>query len=206
MRRPFKPAVTLIELIISVVLFSVIMLGIVAFDSASRRFLRSTERRTKVVNEVMFILDHISKTMSTGIGDITDPGIEVTWQASTEDCNSGSHNCIIDVRTADPADVATLSPPYTNSIWQRYEYDAGSHTLSYFPDRDFGSSEVLSANRIVDFQVSSPASTGDCDRIQIDSLVLRYEDDGPDDDPTNNPTVTLDDVDIGLTSFSQSCR
>ncbi len=208
MNRPLKSAVTLIELMISVVLFSVIILGIVSFDAASRRFLRSTERRTKVVNEAMFIFDHLSKSLSIALGHITDPGIEVAWEANVANCTSGNPpNCRIDIRVADPGNINTIIPPYTGSLWRRYAYDNNSHEFSYYPNRTNTSvSQVLSGNRIIDFELSSPTATGDPNRIQIAAFVIGYEWDGPEDDAANNPIVTLDDLDLDLTSFSQSCR
>ena len=66
-----KKTVTLIELIIAIILLAVIILGAIAFDSASRRMFRSSEENAEILNDLTFALEHIHKNVIMGIGDIT---------------------------------------------------------------------------------------------------------------------------------------
>lgn len=66
---------TLIELILALALLMVIILGVTAFDVASREFLRSSRRKAQVLNEAVFILEHIAKRAISGIGDVSNPAL-----------------------------------------------------------------------------------------------------------------------------------
>ena len=70
-----KYGVTLAELIVAVALLGVVILGVTSFDLASRYFLKSSENKTRVVNELAFILQHISKYTLQASGDGVNRGI-----------------------------------------------------------------------------------------------------------------------------------
>ncbi|MDD5195536.1 MAG: prepilin-type N-terminal cleavage/methylation domain-containing protein [Candidatus Omnitrophica bacterium] len=71
-----KKAVTLVELIIAIALLGVIVLGAMAFDRASRGLLNSSERRTQVLNEATFALEHITRCALNGIGNVNEPALQ----------------------------------------------------------------------------------------------------------------------------------
>lgn len=60
---------TLIELLISLVLLSVIILGFSNIEIFSRRHILTTDKREKLQNEVAFILEHMAKNISQAIGN-----------------------------------------------------------------------------------------------------------------------------------------
>jgi len=69
-----KTAVTLVELIISLVLLGIIVLGAIAFSIATTEFLGSSEKKSEILNDMTFLLDHIQKHVLYGIGDETNSG------------------------------------------------------------------------------------------------------------------------------------
>ncbi|MCP4652067.1 MAG: hypothetical protein GY858_01620 [Candidatus Omnitrophica bacterium] len=73
-----KKSSTLMELIISISLLSVIILGAVSFDLASRNFLQSSERKTEVLNEIMYIIDYLQKELSEATGTIDNNAVSVS--------------------------------------------------------------------------------------------------------------------------------
>lgn len=64
-----KRSVTLIELLIAVVLFTLVFLTFSSIDLFSRRQLLSLERQTKLQNEVSTLVAHISKNLQKAEGD-----------------------------------------------------------------------------------------------------------------------------------------
>jgi len=54
-------AITLVELVIAISLMSVVILGATTFDTSSRKFLGSSERRAAVLNELNLVLDYMQK-------------------------------------------------------------------------------------------------------------------------------------------------
>ncbi len=62
---------TLIELVLSLIFVSVIVLAALAFEIFSRQALRSSERRAHVLNEATFVLEHMRRSALLAIGDGT---------------------------------------------------------------------------------------------------------------------------------------
>lgn len=71
-----KKALTLIELLIAISLLSVIVLGFSSIDSFARYQVMSSDRRAKLQNELSFALEHMSKNIMRGIGDVSSPPLE----------------------------------------------------------------------------------------------------------------------------------
>ena len=71
-------AITLIELIISMILLGMVMLGFYGIDMFSRQQFIATDKRSKVQNEAMFVLSHISKNLLAAIGDFDNPALIIT--------------------------------------------------------------------------------------------------------------------------------
>jgi hypothetical protein len=67
-----QKAVTLLEVLIAVVLFSLMVIGFSSIDFFSHFHVMSSDRRVKVQNEVSYILEHMTKEISKAIGDVTD--------------------------------------------------------------------------------------------------------------------------------------
>lgn len=70
MQVSLKKSVTLVELIISIVLLGVIILGATAFHLSSERFLSSSEKKTQVLNDLTFILQHLQKNVLVATGNV----------------------------------------------------------------------------------------------------------------------------------------
>jgi hypothetical protein len=70
-------AITLVELIISIVLLGMVMLGFYGIDMFSRQQFLAADKRSKVQNEATFVLSHISKHMLTVIGDVDNPALVI---------------------------------------------------------------------------------------------------------------------------------
>lgn len=68
-------AVTLIELLISVAIISVVIISFYSIDTFSRNQVLNSDRRAKVQNELSYILDHMSKYVQQGRGDLSRPAI-----------------------------------------------------------------------------------------------------------------------------------
>jgi hypothetical protein len=72
-----RKSVTLIELIIAVTLVAVIILGINSISIFSHYQVVSSDRRSRLQNEVSFCLDHMTKHISQAVGDLSrDP---IAW-------------------------------------------------------------------------------------------------------------------------------
>ena len=66
---------TLVELILAISLLGVIVLGAATFDKASHYFLRSSERKARILNELNYIWEHLHKNIVSAEGNVNDPGI-----------------------------------------------------------------------------------------------------------------------------------
>jgi len=78
MQVSLRKSITLVELIISITLLGVIVLGAVAFHLAGERFLRSSETKVQVLNDLTFVLQHLHKNVLSGTGDYNNPGIDAS--------------------------------------------------------------------------------------------------------------------------------
>jgi Tfp pilus assembly protein PilV len=77
--RPHK-AITLIELLIALVLLSLIVLGIDSINYFSSSHIATSSRRMMLQNQVAYCLNHMSKYVSQGIGDFSNPPL---WAVGT---------------------------------------------------------------------------------------------------------------------------
>lgn len=62
-------AVTLLELLISIVLVSIIIMGLSNIEIFSRHQVTTADRRAKMQNQVSYVLEHMNKTMLRAIGN-----------------------------------------------------------------------------------------------------------------------------------------
>ncbi len=68
---------TLIELVMALVLTTFVVLGFTSFSLFSRTQVLSSDRRIKVSNDVPYVLQHMQKYISRGIGSIRESGVDV---------------------------------------------------------------------------------------------------------------------------------
>ncbi|MDD5116467.1 MAG: prepilin-type N-terminal cleavage/methylation domain-containing protein [Candidatus Omnitrophica bacterium] len=70
-----KTGVSLIELIISIVLISLVLLGFFSVELFSRHHVISSDRRTKLQNELSYSIEYMSKYVQQSCGDFNNPPI-----------------------------------------------------------------------------------------------------------------------------------
>jgi hypothetical protein len=70
-------ALTLLELIISIILLGVIVIGFSSIELFSRYQVISSDRRSIVQNEAAYVLEHMTKNLSQAIGSVNYPGVLV---------------------------------------------------------------------------------------------------------------------------------
>jgi len=80
-----RKSLTIVELLVGSILLGVIILGASNFHLASDSFLRSTETRTEVLNELTFVIEHLNKNIALGAGTLDNPGIEFVGGTLTID-------------------------------------------------------------------------------------------------------------------------
>jgi len=177
-----RKSITLLELIIGISLLIVIILGVTAFDVASRYFLKSSERKSQIINELNFILEHLSKNINQAVGDISNPGIVKVEQ---------DNRVLLHLRQD-----ANTPEDYTDDLWVTYAYyttssGANSYTLAFWPPRQnrnslpLNSREILSS-RVVSFDFSVSGS-----RVSVNNFVLRYTPGNAQVDYANNPQISI---------------
>lgn len=76
-------AITLVELIVSIVIVSIMVLTVYSIYSYSHSQVLNAERRTKVQNELAFILEHMSKYVEQANGNTLNPPIKAYPDAVT---------------------------------------------------------------------------------------------------------------------------
>ncbi len=103
-----KPAVTLIELIVAMILLSMILLGVSAFDNISNKIFVSSVKRSLLLNELTFVLDHIDKYVKQGDAGAAVPALSIT--AGTDS--------ILSINNRDGAVM-------------KYTFDAGEHKIIF---------------------------------------------------------------------------
>jgi prepilin-type N-terminal cleavage/methylation domain-containing protein len=81
--RTDKKAVTLIELLISIVIFGLVVVGFMGIETFSRDQLISTERRSRLQNEAMLVLSHMNKQLMNAIGDVVNPPVTIAGNTVT---------------------------------------------------------------------------------------------------------------------------
>jgi Tfp pilus assembly protein PilV len=118
-------AITLIELIISVVLLTMVMFGFYGIDIFSRQQFLAADKRAKVQNEANYVLSHISKHLLTAIGDFDNPALTITYNgantavivATNDTSRDGVRNLTTDFNISYCFNSSTgcrsAAPPYT---------------------------------------------------------------------------------------------
>lgn len=71
-------SMTLLELIISIAIMSIIVLGFTSLDLYSRHNVLQADRRARVQNTLSYALDHMTKKIGNAIGDSNYPPVDTT--------------------------------------------------------------------------------------------------------------------------------
>lgn len=202
-------SLTLIELLISLTLFAIIILGVTAFNMGSRFFLESTDRKVKVLNELTFILSHIDKNVLLSLGDINNPAVDVVSPTTVrirQDIfyDSGGYPQPLDT-PQDPSD----------DNWVEYDIGPGADTtaLDFCPNSpstgNCSVSWVRLTNRLVrdanpvdDVYFSQNFTDG---LLRLNNLILVYDPSDPNRDAVTNPAVRAH-TPVAFNSFGHSMQ
>ncbi len=159
---------TLVELILTILLLSVIILAATSFDYTSLFLFESSRKKSVIINEMSLVLDHIHKSAIHITGDVNDSGINV-------DSGNQAVNLRVDVNDT-PCD-------YSDDIWVRYEctnVNSNQYKIDFCSDASSPSSCYTLTKKVVKkdgnlfrFDKISP------NEFSCSNLALRY-------DPTKN--------------------
>ena len=171
-----RPAMTLIELLLALIFLMVILLAATSFHLSSEEFVRSSQRRAEIINDLAFVLDHLQKNITQATGAVYDPGI--SWDGTNlrvrQDLNS--------VQT--PGD-------FSDDTWQTYVFDLNDNTITF-------SGEELT-DRFVNLDALVVNPTG----IQMRNLAFRFNP-VKSVDTRRNPQVTT--TAMQFAAIQQSAR
>ncbi len=111
-----RSAMTLIELLLSLIFLMVILLAATSFHLSSEEFVRSSQRRAAVMNDLSFVLDHLHKNITQVTGTIYNQGI--TWDGTS-----------LSLRQ----DLNTPQTPinFADDTWRTYIFDSDAHTITF---------------------------------------------------------------------------
>lgn len=145
-----KKSVTLVELIISIALLGIIVLGASAFHLASERFLSSSDKKTQVLNELTFILQHLHKNILTATGTVDSPGLVDSGSQLQITQPSGTVTYTFDVANNTISfEGENLTTKFVESAGYNFSFEAG-------PDVDGG---VKITNLALRLDPDSPADS-----------------------------------------------
>lgn len=132
MRERHNKSVSLLELLVAIVLLSVLVLGLTSIDFFSRNHVISSDRRSRLQNEIYLALEHVNRSVIRATGDNTSYGIlDPTFVGPFP-----YHETFTQIR------IDLNSPPtpnnYADDTWVGYALDlrGGTHVgeLFFCPD------------------------------------------------------------------------
>jgi Tfp pilus assembly protein PilW len=109
-------SVTLLELLISIVLIGLVVLGLSNIELFCRNQLLSSDRRLKVQNDASFVLEHMTKHIGRAIGDTQNYPV---------DFGANCVRAIIDSNNNGLLDLAEVQSRIA------YRWDPAAYTVSY---------------------------------------------------------------------------
>lgn len=115
-------SVTLIELLIAMSLLGLLVIGISSVDTFSRYQLTSANLRSKLQNEVSFLLEHMAKNINMAIGGVNDTIVTI-------DDSDRRIRVYIDSNT-----TGTKGKRDDNDYEIAYQFNATPYNVTYFPD------------------------------------------------------------------------
>jgi hypothetical protein len=148
-----KKSTSLLELIIAIALVGLVLLGVTAFDTASRKFLHSSERQNQVLNEGALILDHMDRNALMGIGQarmfVLVAGVLTPQPAPAIVATNTSLDIRLDSNRNGRIDAADVT----------VRYQRAGNQLQFIPDiTNLAAFEVLS-NRVFAFTPTQANNT-----------------------------------------------
>jgi len=174
-----KKSVTLMELLIAVGLFMVIILGATTFHFASTEFLRSSERKADVLNELTMILEHLDKNIRLATGDADNVGINIS-QSGNVWTLTVRQDLRADINAAGTLWASLYTPDdYDDDRSVRYVFDPNNNRITFSVLYNSGgvvpnSTETLT-DRFSDLAGGNPFGVVmNYSGVYIENLALRY--------------------------------
>jgi Tfp pilus assembly protein PilW len=179
-------SVTLMELLIVMVIFSLIIAGITSINVFSRHHVVSSDRRTRVQNEVSFCLEHITKQGLRAIGNESIYGVN----SAVSIVANSSLSFFVDSNSDGRKD--------SSDTWVSYTFNPSTYRLAFCAN--CGSSpvcvcsaantEVLS-DKIVAFNPAKVAGFTQGNHIEV-SVTARWDPSQPSAAATSeNPEMNM---------------
>jgi hypothetical protein len=172
-----KRGLTLAELLIAICIFSLIVIGFSSIDTFSRYHIITSDRRAKLQNDASYALEHMTKNVLQGVGNISQPPLEPI---------ANGFRVRVDLNT--PPTPAIL----TDDTW--INYTLSGNTLSCSLNNETLSNFIVSG--VVFGQMPSNPDSGfyinftdnNYTLIEI-GLVARYQPNNP--ISVDNPQITM---------------
>jgi len=189
MRKSF----TIIELIVSILLMSAIILAAMSFHLASDQFLISSTKKGSVLNDLTFLLEHIRKNVTSGIGDIIDPVDGGQKSLEVDSTVSDQITLIIRQDMANDGTLNNTPQDYTDDRRVDYIFNYEDNTITFVIDPEGDDiSEVLLTN-LVNLEDDEALTIEVIDTgVKINNLYLQL-DPTEEHDFRNNPQVSIDE-------------
>jgi len=175
----FHKSITLIELLVSIVLMSLIVLSLGSINLYSHYHVINADRRAKVQNDVTYVLEHMAKNLSQAIGDATRQTVTI----ENPNSNTRRIRVWIDYNSNAIRDAADVEI--------QYEWERGPARIRYWPDYTHNSnpsgSEIISKH-ITEFIIGQQDNY-----VEIFQLTGCWDPDGSPSacGTSDNPSVTM---------------
>lgn len=196
-----RKSITLIELIISIVLIGVTVVAAFGLFTAASSFYTATDRKTVLLNELNYLIDHIDKSvyMSVGAWGVR-PAIMVT--------TAGSADFTVNIFQDLDLNGNPLNTPgnFNDDRVVRYIFDIRNNTVTYQVARNLTASPVFS-RVLTQRLIENPRNPLDISVTQelgfltINNLFLSYVPGQP-HNPRSNPEANTSSQVFG--TFMQS--
>ncbi|MBN1912841.1 MAG: type II secretion system protein [Candidatus Omnitrophica bacterium] len=143
MRPHSNKATTLLELIIAVILLGILVVGLSSIETFSRRHLRTTDQRTRLQNDLSYLLEHMARNINHAIGLSSETVVLDPSPCSGGDCRI---TVFIDNLSATDPDLLGMRDSADYNI--SYSFNSSSHTVYYYKNYvdEFSSKEVVASN------------------------------------------------------------
>jgi len=183
-------SITLMELILAIVLLGIIILAATSIDIASVSFFKSSDFKTRVLNEASLIMEHIQKNALQSHGWLRNQGVSPD--------TGGSYDYLrirMDVKKLVDGNMQYTPANFDDDKWVRYYYDRDNSKLMYCNDWDESSGNCDGDEEILSEKIISCVFKRDSDRDPtVDVNITAQYNPGAvacGQDPRNNPCVNL---------------
>ncbi|MCF7874249.1 MAG: prepilin-type N-terminal cleavage/methylation domain-containing protein [Candidatus Omnitrophica bacterium] len=165
-----KKTLTLIELLISMVLFGIVILGVFGLYNTTSKFFTSSKTKSMVLNDLTYVLDHLDKNVYLSTGWLGDPAISVVSPSA------GFFRIYLNQDTSDtPID-------FSDDTTVRYNFNSSTNRIRF---RDLSGSWNILTERLVNtagLLITYDSAEG---VLSVDNLCLRRDPSKPYDAKTN---------------------